>query len=221
MIRREFAPGDTNDVNGATWLLRMCDIRLNRIFRASWKITTGEGNSHDTLSCNLISDSPSLIQDGGAIERCGCSGSQRAFMSFNVVCSSQNIVDLPAIHKEFSPKHIYDRQSLLDIGNAYKYELSQVRNVNMCFAFGVHTPCSRTWTDPLFCFTTSYSAKQYNLLKCIMSVVITQLKFQTEKTSIKRLVIMLHLPQKTMCVCTYVFPQFSLDNKPWTCPKQN
>ncbi len=48
-----------------------------------------------------------------------------AFMSFNVVCSSQNIVDLPVIHKEFSPKHIYDRQSLLDIGNAYKYELSR------------------------------------------------------------------------------------------------
>ncbi len=47
-----------------------------------------------------------------------------AFMSFNVVCSSQNIVDLPVIHTEFSPKHIYDRQSLLDIGNAYKYELS-------------------------------------------------------------------------------------------------
>ncbi len=45
-------------------------------------------------------------------------------MSFNVVCSSQNIVDLPAIHKEFSPEHIYDRRSLLDIGNAYKYELS-------------------------------------------------------------------------------------------------
>ncbi len=44
-------------------------------------------------------------------------------MSFNVVCSSQNIVDLPVIHKEFSPKHIYDHQSLLDIGNAYKYEL--------------------------------------------------------------------------------------------------
>ncbi len=47
-----------------------------------------------------------------------------AFMSFNVVCSSQNIVDLPRIHKEFSPEHIYDRQSLLDIGNAYKHQLS-------------------------------------------------------------------------------------------------
>ncbi len=47
-----------------------------------------------------------------------------AFMSFNVVCSSQNIVDLPPIHKEFSPEHIYDRQSLLDIGNAYKHQLS-------------------------------------------------------------------------------------------------
>ncbi len=47
-----------------------------------------------------------------------------AFMSFNFVCSSQNIVDLPAIHKEFSPEHIYDRQSLLNIGNAYKDELS-------------------------------------------------------------------------------------------------
>ncbi len=47
-----------------------------------------------------------------------------AFMSFNVVCSSPNIVDLPPIHKEFSPEHIYDRQSLLDIGNAYKHELS-------------------------------------------------------------------------------------------------
>ncbi len=47
-----------------------------------------------------------------------------AFMSFNVVCSSQNIVDLPAIYKEVSPEHIYDRQSLLDIGNAYKHELS-------------------------------------------------------------------------------------------------
>ncbi len=33
-------------------------------------------------------------------------------------------LDLPVIHKEFSPKHIYDCQSLLDIGNAYKYELS-------------------------------------------------------------------------------------------------
>ncbi len=47
-----------------------------------------------------------------------------AFMSFNVVCSSQNIVDLPPIHKEFFPEHIYDRQSLLDIGNAYKHQLS-------------------------------------------------------------------------------------------------
>ncbi len=47
-----------------------------------------------------------------------------AFMSFNVVCSSPNIVDLPQIHKEFSLEHIYDRQSLLDIGNAYKHELS-------------------------------------------------------------------------------------------------
>ncbi len=37
-----------------------------------------------------------------------------------------NIVDLPPIHKEFSPEHIYDRQSLLDIGNAYKHELSPV-----------------------------------------------------------------------------------------------
>ncbi len=45
-----------------------------------------------------------------------------AFMSFNVVC--QNIVDLLRIHKEFSPEHIYDRQSLLDICNAYKHQLS-------------------------------------------------------------------------------------------------
>ncbi len=44
-----------------------------------------------------------------------------AFMSFNVIYSSQNIVDLRAIHKEFSPEH---HQSLLDIGNAYKHELS-------------------------------------------------------------------------------------------------
>ncbi len=34
-----------------------------------------------------------------------------AFMSFNVIYSSQNIVDLRAIHKEFSPEH---HQSLLD-----------------------------------------------------------------------------------------------------------
>ncbi len=47
-----------------------------------------------------------------------------AFMSFNVICSSQNIVDLLPILKEFSPEHIYDRQSLLDIGNAYIHELS-------------------------------------------------------------------------------------------------
>ncbi len=47
-----------------------------------------------------------------------------AFMSFNVICSSPDIVDLPPIHKEFSPEHIYDRQSLLDIGNAYKHKLS-------------------------------------------------------------------------------------------------
>ncbi len=38
-----------------------------------------------------------------------------AFMSFNVVCSSPNSVNLPLIHKEITPKHIYDRQSLLDI----------------------------------------------------------------------------------------------------------
>ncbi len=47
-----------------------------------------------------------------------------AFMSFNVVCSSPNSVNLPLIHKEFSPKHIFDHQSLLDIGNAYKHQLS-------------------------------------------------------------------------------------------------
>ncbi len=49
-----------------------------------------------------------------------------AFMSFNVVCSSPNSVSLPLIHKEITPKHIYDRQSLLDIGNAYKHQLSLV-----------------------------------------------------------------------------------------------
>ncbi len=67
----------------------------------------------------------SIIQDGSAIGCSGRSGSQNcAFMSFNVVCSSQNIVDLPPIQKEFSPEHIYDRQSLLDIGNAYIHQLS-------------------------------------------------------------------------------------------------
>ncbi len=45
-----------------------------------------------------------------------------AFMSFNVVCSSPNSVNLPLTHKE---KHIYDRRSLLDIGNACKHQLSQ------------------------------------------------------------------------------------------------
>ncbi len=35
-----------------------------------------------------------------------------AFMSFNVVCSSPNSVNLPLTHKE---KHIYDRRSLLDM----------------------------------------------------------------------------------------------------------
>ncbi len=38
-----------------------------------------------------------------------------AFMSFNVVCSSPNSVNLPLTHKEITPKHIYDRRSLLDI----------------------------------------------------------------------------------------------------------
>ncbi len=32
--------------------------------------------------------------------------------------------NLPLIHKEITPKHIYDLQSLLDIGNAYKHQLS-------------------------------------------------------------------------------------------------
>ncbi len=45
-------------------------------------------------------------------------------MSFNVICSSPNCVNLQLIHKEITPKHIYDRQSLLDIGNAYKHQLS-------------------------------------------------------------------------------------------------
>ncbi len=47
-----------------------------------------------------------------------------AFMSFNVVCLSPNSINLQLIHKEITPKHIYDRQSLLDIGNAYKHQLS-------------------------------------------------------------------------------------------------
>ncbi len=47
-----------------------------------------------------------------------------AFMSFNVVCLSPNSVNLPLTHKEITPKHIYDRRSLLDIGNAYKHQLS-------------------------------------------------------------------------------------------------
>ncbi len=47
-----------------------------------------------------------------------------AFMYFNVVCSSPNILKLPLTHKEITPKHIYDRQSLLDIDNAYKHQLS-------------------------------------------------------------------------------------------------
>ncbi len=47
-----------------------------------------------------------------------------AFMSFNVVWSSPNILKWPLTHKEITPKHIYDRQSLLDIDNAYKHQLS-------------------------------------------------------------------------------------------------
>ncbi len=47
-----------------------------------------------------------------------------AFMSFNVVCPSPNSVNLPLTHKEITPKHIYDRRSLLDIGNAYKQQLA-------------------------------------------------------------------------------------------------
>ncbi|XP_058625097.1 uncharacterized protein LOC131536285 [Onychostoma macrolepis] len=49
-----------------------------------------------------------------------------AFLSFNVVCSSPNSVNLPLVHKEITPKLIYVRQRLLDIGNAYKDQLSPV-----------------------------------------------------------------------------------------------
>ncbi len=45
-------------------------------------------------------------------------------MSFNVICSSPNSVNLPLTHKEITPKHIYDCRSLLDIGNAYKHQLA-------------------------------------------------------------------------------------------------
>ncbi len=63
-------------------------------------------------------------EDGGAFRRSGCSRSQRRcfYVFYNVVCSSPNSVNLPLTHKE---KHIYDRRSLLDIGNAYKHQLSQ------------------------------------------------------------------------------------------------
>ncbi len=46
------------------------------------------------------------------------------FMPFNVVYSFPNSVNLPLIHKEITPKHIYDRQSLLDMGNTYKHQPS-------------------------------------------------------------------------------------------------
>ncbi len=46
------------------------------------------------------------------------------FMSFNVICSSPNSVNLPLIHKKITPKYFYDCQSLLDIGNTYKHQLS-------------------------------------------------------------------------------------------------
>ncbi len=35
-----------------------------------------------------------------------------AFLSFNVVCSSPNSVNLPLIHKQITTKHIYDCKSL-------------------------------------------------------------------------------------------------------------
>ncbi|KAL0159475.1 hypothetical protein M9458_043200 [Cirrhinus mrigala] len=47
-----------------------------------------------------------------------------AFMSFNVVRSSPNSVNVPLKHRESTPKQIYDRQSLLEIGNAHKHQLS-------------------------------------------------------------------------------------------------
>ncbi|KAL0148751.1 hypothetical protein M9458_055929 [Cirrhinus mrigala] len=47
-----------------------------------------------------------------------------AFMSFNVVRSSLNIVNVPLKHRESTPKQIYDRQSLLEIDNAHKHQLS-------------------------------------------------------------------------------------------------
>ncbi|KAL0146908.1 hypothetical protein M9458_057847 [Cirrhinus mrigala] len=49
-----------------------------------------------------------------------------AFMSFNVVCSCPNSVNLPLIHRENAPKHIYDCHNLLEIGNAHKHQLLPV-----------------------------------------------------------------------------------------------
>ncbi len=47
-----------------------------------------------------------------------------AFMSFNLVSSPPNNLTLPLIHKEITSKHIYARQSLLEISSAYKHQLS-------------------------------------------------------------------------------------------------
>ncbi len=48
------------------------------------------------------------------------------FMSVSLVSSSSNCLTLSQNHQTNTRKHIYDRQSLLEIGSVYKHQLSPV-----------------------------------------------------------------------------------------------
>ncbi len=50
------------------------------------------------------------------------------FMSVSLVSSSSNCLTLSQNHQTNTRKHIYDRQSLLEIGSVYKHQLSLVTN---------------------------------------------------------------------------------------------
>ncbi len=96
-----------------TWLHFYEPIKTAFVLKNAWGVTDERGFCESCLRTFCL-------VDGCAFRLSGYSGS---FMSVSLISSFSNCLTLSQNHQTNTRKHIYDRQSLLEISSVYKHQL--------------------------------------------------------------------------------------------------
>ncbi len=97
------------------------------------------------------------------------------FMSVGLVSSSSNCLTLSENHQTNTLKHIYDRQSLLEISSVYKHQLSPVTTEKLQGLCLLLKPNPRPWPRLLTLPAQSGDAGGVRGDRCVASVELYEL----------------------------------------------